>query len=208
MSKQVFNGEVSGQVTGGDIINEAPQTSMTFNGPVGQVINSDIRNVYTTKVKYKFDYAAGVGPEHIDDTQKARLRELVGDIVRLEAATSKRPKKHGAVWSALTAKTKTPSYHRILATDFDRAEHYLQTWLARLRAQPAAQEKDPDWRGSRYRFIHGALREIGRLDDLPGLLAQRYSGRSLKELGKLELETVYRIVTEWKKQARQKGDAV
>lgn len=178
---------------------------MTFNGPVGQVVNGDVHNVYAGKLRFRFDYAGNVGPEHLDDTQKGRLRELVCEIVRLEAATSKRPKKHGAIWSALTAKTKAPSYHRILAADFERAERYLQTWLARLRAQPAAATRDPDWRNSRYRFIHGALREIDRLDDLAGLLEQRYSGRSLKDLGKLELETVYRIVTDWKKQARQKG---
>ncbi|MCK9987419.1 MAG: hypothetical protein AzoDbin1_03891 [Azoarcus sp.] len=208
MSKQVFNGEVSGQVAGGDITNKAPRTSMTFNGPVGQVIHGDVHNVITAKVRYRFDYATGVGPEHLDDLQKGRLRELVNEIVRIEATVSNRPKKHAAIWSALTAKAKVPSYHRIPASKFERAEHYLQTWLARLRAQEPAREKDPNWRGSRYAYIHAALREIGRLDDLPGLLEQRYSGRALKELGKLELETVYRIVAEWKKQARQKGDAM
>lgn len=145
------------------------------------------------------------GPEHINDAQKVRLRELVNEVVELETAIKRTPKRHATVWSALTGKLKVTSYHLIPVSAFEQAEAYLQTWCARLRSAKSAPKKDPDWRNSRYRYIHAAAKEIGRQDDLPQLLANRYSGRSLKDLSDLELEAVYRTVAEWKKQARQKG---
>jgi hypothetical protein len=145
------------------------------------------------------------GPEHINDAQKARLRDLVNDIVALEVAVKRAPKRHGTVWAALTAKFRCTSYHRILATDYEPAEAYLMAWCGRLRHAEAAPKKDADWRNSRYRYIHAVLKDIGRIDELPQLLAERYSGRKLNDLSALELETVYQIVAEWKKQSRRKG---
>lgn len=49
------------------------------------------------------------------------------------------------------------------------------------------------------------MKEIGQQDELPRLLADRYSGRSLKDLSELELEAVYRTVAERKKAARRNG---
>lgn len=206
MTKQVFMKEVSGQVAGRDIVNiERVEGDFRVEGDLHHHGPAIFQVAGIKRVRERYDYAATVGPEHIDDLQKARLRELVNEIVALEVATRKEPKRHGAIWSALTAKLKVPSYHRIKAADFEKAEAWLMTWCARLRSTEAARENAPDWRNSRYAFIHGALREIGRLNDLPGLLAERYSGRRLHELGKLELETVYRVVTEWKKQARHQS---
>ena len=145
------------------------------------------------------------GPEHISDPQKVRLRELVNEVVELETAIKRAPKRHATVWSALTGKLKVTSYHLIPATAFTQAEKYLMTWCGRLRSAKSAPAKDPDWRNSRYRYIYAAAKEIGRQDDLPTLLVDRYSGRSLKDLSDLELEAVYRVIAEWKKQARQKG---
>ncbi|MBS1186695.1 MAG: transcriptional regulator [Burkholderiaceae bacterium] len=145
------------------------------------------------------------GAQHISEAHKFELRELVNEIIRLEATIKKSPKRHAAVWSALTAKLKVTSYHLIPADAFERAKAYLQTWCARLRASKNAPTKDPDWRNSRYSFIHAAAAEIGRNEDIPKLLAERYSGRSLKDLSSLELENVYRIIASWKKQARQNG---
>ena len=145
------------------------------------------------------------GPEHVSEAQKVRLKVLVGDAIELEKAIKRAPKRHATVWSALTGKFKVTSYHLIPAAAFAQAEAYLQTWCARLRSAKSAPKKDPDWRNSRYRYIHAALKEIGQQDDLPKLLADRYSGRSLKDLSELELEAVYRIVAERKKTARRNG---
>lgn len=191
------------QITGGTVhggINVAQNVErIDINGPAHFHVPAIVR------VRERYDYSAGTGPEHIDDAQKARLRELVNEIVALETAVKRAPKRHGTIWAALTAKFKTPSYHRLKAADFERAEAYLMTWCGRLRHAEAAPKKDADWRNSRYRYIHGVLKDIGRIDELPKLLAERYSGRKLDALSALELETVYQIVAEWKKQARRNG---
>ncbi|HJU70361.1 MAG TPA: hypothetical protein VJ603_00790 [Paucimonas sp.] len=206
-AKQDFRGPIEGDVAGQDIINEAPGT-MIHTGPItghNNIIGHQGDIFFQIPVRPKVRVVIQGGPEHLDDAQKARLRELVNEIVTLETAIKRSPKRHGVVWGALTAKFKCTSYHRILGADFERAQAYLRTWCARLRSATSAPANDPDWRNSRYRYIYAVLKEIGRQDELPELMAARYSGRQLKELSKLELETVYRIVADWKKQARQKG---
>ena len=213
-SEQLFEGPIA-QVAGKDINVGSQQntgpvvvnhwgpnyggTQQFINGPAHFHVPAVVR------VRERYDYSAGTGPEHIDDEQKARLRELVNEIVALETAVKRAPKRHGTIWSALTAKFKAPSYHRLKAADFERAEAYLMAWCGRLRHTEAAPKKDANWRNSRYRYIHAVLKDIGRIDELPQLLAERYSGRKLDKLSVLELETVYQIVAEWKKQARRNG---
>lgn len=201
MSKEVNVTAFGGQAAGRDIINIERVERMDFNGPAHIHVPAVVR------VRERYDYAAGTGPEHIDDDQKTRLRELVNEIVALETAVKRAPKRHGTIWAALTTKFKAPSYHRLKSADFERIEAYLMAWCGRLRHAETAPKKDADWRNSRYRYIHGVLKDIGRIDELPKLLAERYSGRKLDTLSALELETVYQIVAEWKKQARR-NDAI
>lgn len=208
--KQEFTGSVEGGVAGRDIVNEAPSTVIHVafganHGGFQGVVNAPLHIHARPEARPRIKVVIQPGPEHISDTKKARLRELVNEVVLLESAIKRTPKRHVTVWSALTSKLKVTSYHLIPSDSFERAEAYLMTWCARLRSAKSAPAKDPDWRNSRYRYIYGALKEIGRQDDLPGLLTERYSGRSLKDLSELELETVYRIVADWKKQARLKG---
>lgn len=207
VAKQEFQAPVEGDVAGRDIINEAPSTSIkisTISG--GQNIIGHTGDIHLQMpARPRIKVVIQPGPEHISEAQKVRLRELVNDVVELETAIKRTPKRHATVWSALTGKLKVTSYHLIPATAFSQAEGYLQSWCARLRSAKSAPKKDPNWRNSRYRYIHAAAKEIGRQDDLPKLLAERYSGRSLKELSDLELEAVYRSIASWKRQARQHG---
>lgn len=205
--KQEFQAAVEGDVAGRDIINEAPRTSIqigAING--GQNIIGQTGDIHLqVQARPRIKVVIQPGPEHITDAQKVRLRDLVNEVVELETAIKRTPKRHATVWSALTGKLKVTSYHLIPAAAFVQAEAYLQTWCARLRSAKSAPKKDPDWRNSRYRYIHAAMKEIGQQDELPRLLADRYSGRSLKDLSELELEAVYRTVAERKKAARRKG---
>ncbi len=205
--KQEFQAAVEGDVAGRDIINEAPRTSIqigAING--GQNIIGQTGDIHLqVQARPRIKVVIQPGPEHITDAQKVRLRDLVNEVVELETAIKRTPKRHATVWSALTGKLKVTSYHLIPASAFAQAEAYLQTWCARLRSAKSAPKKDPDWRNSRYRYIHAAMKEIGQQDELPRLLADRYSGRSLKDLSELELEAVYRAVAERKKAARRNG---
>jgi hypothetical protein len=208
LSKVKVAATTSGQAAGRDI-NQKEQADITINtgsisgsnNIIGFHGNIQIQSQARPRIKVIIQ----PGPEHLPDAQKARLRELVNEVVDLETAIKRKPKRHATIWSALTGKLKVTSYHLIPADSFGLAEAYLKTWCARLRSAKSASKKDPDWRNSRYRYIHAALKEIERHDDLPGLLVDRYSGRSLKDLSSLELEAVYRIIAEWKKQARRKG---
>lgn len=206
-AKQMFQAAVEGGVAGRDITNEAPHASIqigTISG--GQNIIAPTGDIHLKMpARPRITVVIQPGPEHITDAQKVRLRHLVNEVVELETAIKRTPKRHATVWSALTGKLKVTSYHLIPAHAFAQAEAYLQTWRARLRHAESAPKKDADWRNSRYRYIHGVLKEIGQIDALPQLLADRYSGRKLNDLSTLELEMVYRIVSEWKKQARRQG---
>lgn len=205
--KQEFQAEIGGDVSGRDIINEAPRTSIqigAING--GQNIIGQTGDIHLqVQARPRIKVVIQPGPEHVTEAQKVRLRDLVNEVVELETTIKRMPKRHATVWSALTGKLKVTSYHLIPAAAFNQAETYLQTWCGRLRSAKSAPKKDPDWRNSRYRYIHAALKEIGQQDELPQLLADRYSGRSLKDLSELELESVYRAVAERKKAARRKG---
>lgn len=205
--KQEFQAAVEGDIAGRDIINEAARTSIQIGAIYGgQNIIGQTGDIHLQmSARPRIKVVIQPGPEHLSEAQKVRLKELVGDVVELEKTIKRAPKRHATVWSALTGKFKVTSYHLIPATAFAQAEAYLQTWCARLRSAKSAPKKDPDWRNSRYRYIHAVLKEIGQQDELPKLLVNRYSGRSLKDLSELELEAVYRIVAERKKAARQKG---
>ena len=206
-AKQEFQAAIEGDVAGRDIVSEAPRTNIhiaAING--GQNIIGQTGDIHLQMpARPRIKVVIQPGPEHVSEAQKVRLKVLVGDAIELEKAIKRAPKRHATVWSALTGKFKVTSYHLIPAAAFAQAEAYLQTWCARLRSAKSAPKKDPDWRNSRYRYIHAALKEIGQQDELPQLLADRYSGRSLKDLSELELEAVYRVVAERKKAARRKG---
>lgn len=207
---QRFKGAVESEIAGRDVVHQEStataaciQIGMIRGGQNLIGHQGDVHLQVSARPRIKV--VIQPGPEHISDGQKVRLRDLVNEIVELERAIKRAPKGHGAVWAALQGKLRVTSYHLIPAAVYDRAERYLMSWCARLRSSKSAPAKDPDWRNSRYRYIHAASKQVGRQDELPGLLAERYSGRSLKDLSALELETVYRIVAEWKKQARTKG---
>lgn len=205
---QEFNGAVNGGVAGRDIVNEAPKGPVIQIGEIkggNNIIGQSGDIILQMAARPKIKVVIQPGPEHITDEQKARLRELVNEVVQLETSIKRIPKRHNVVWGALTASLKCTSYHLIPSSKYLAAEKFLMTWCARLRRTEEAARKDPDWRNSRYRYIYGAAKEIGRDGEIPQLLVDRYSGRSLKELSDLELEAVYRIVAQWKKQARQHG---
>lgn len=205
---QEFNGAVNGGVAGRDIVNEASKGPQIQIGEIkggNNIIGQSGDIIFQMAARPKIKVVIQPGPEHIRDEQKARLRELVNEVVQLETAIKRIPKRHNVVWGALTASLKCTSYHLIPSSKYPAAEKFLMTWCARLRSAKSAPAKDPDWRNSRYRYIHAALKEIGQQEELPKLLANRYSGRSLKDLSELELEAVYRCVAEMKKAARRKG---
>lgn len=172
------NGDFNGQVAGGDIINihHAPHQPAP-----------------------KLNVVIQPGPEHIADEQRAKLKALVDDIVKLESIARRAPKPHSAIWSALNKRLKTTSYHLIKAADYDKAEKFLREWIGRLSSTKTAAKKDPDWRKRKYSFIFTNVKQLAASERLTLHLRERYQVVSVKELDDTQLAALYHAVSDWKR---------
>lgn len=141
------------------------------------------------------------GPEHIGDTQRAALKALVDDVVKLEAVARRAPKGHASVWGALNKRMKASSYHLIMASDYPRAEKFLREWIGRLSSTKSAVKKDPEWRKRKYAYIFTNVKMLGRQQALNQLLQERYSAESVKDIADEQLAAVYQVVAGWKRTA-------
>jgi len=168
------------------------------------VLNGDL--VYQAPAAPRIKVVVQPGPQHISETQRARLKGLVDDIVKAEALR-RHPKTHAAVWKALNAKVKTPSYHLIRAEDYARAETFLRQWIGRLSAMKSAPKKLPDWRKRKYAYIHTSVKQMGAAARLEALLADRYGVESLKNLSDTDLAAAYQVVAGWKRVERAQPGA-
>lgn len=173
-----IDGDFNGQMAGGDIINihQAPATP----APKLKVIIQP-------------------GPEHIGDEDRAKLKALVDDIVKLESIARRAPKPHAAVWSALNKKLKTTSYHLIKTADCGKAEKFLREWIGRLSSTKAAVKNDPNWRKRKYSFIFTNVKQLAAGDRLTTHLRDRYSVGSVKDLDDTQLAALYHAVSDWKR---------
>ena len=147
----------------------------------------------------KFNVVIQPGPEHIGDEQRAKLKALVDDIVKLEVIARRAPKPHSAIWSALNKKLKTTSYHLIKAADYDKAQKLLREWIGRLSSTKSAEKKDPDWRKRKYSFIFANIKKLEAGERLKQHLRERYSVGSVKDLDDTQLSALYHTVSDWKR---------
>lgn len=173
-----ISGNVTGQVAGGDIINihHAPHQPAP-----------------------KLTVVIQPGPEHISDEQRARLKAIVDDVVKLESIARRTPKPHSAVWSALNKRLKTTSYHLIKAADFDKAEKFLREWIGRLSSTKTAAKKDPNWRKRKYSFIFTNVKQLAAGERLATHLRERYNAESVKDIDDTQLAALYHTVSDWKR---------
>lgn len=147
------------------------------------------------------------GPDCIGDAEKAKLKELVAEVVRLESLIKRTPRSFGSVWAAVNAKVKASSYHLIQQANYPKAEKFLREWIGRLSSAKSAPTKDPNWRNRKYTYIFTNVRQLGAMEILRQRLEQRFGSGSLKDLPDDDLEAVYRLVAEWKKVGHAPGQA-
>ena len=185
-----IQGDVTGQVAGGDIHNHGPVVFQT-------------NSAHVTRIKIVMQ----PGPEHINDKKKAELKSLVTEVVRLEGLLKREPKGFAAVWNALDKKCHVSSYHLILNTDFAKAEKYLREWIGRLSSAKSAHTKDPGWRNRKFSYIFTNVKQIAADAALRSHLLARYGDESLKGLSDTDLEAVYHLVAGWKKVGHAPGQA-
>lgn len=172
-----------------------------IDGNDNQVALGDIINIHHAphQPAPKLKVIIQPGPEHIGDEQRARLKAIVDDIVKLESIARRAPKPHAAVWSAINKRLKTTSYHLIKAADYDKAEKFLREWIGRLSSTKTAVKKDPNWRKRKYSFIFTNVKQLAAAERLTTHLRERYSVESVKDLDDTQLAALYHAVSDWKR---------
>lgn len=162
----------------------------------GNVVNN-IWNPTPEKRVIKVQTGVGV----ITSEQKAILKELVDEIVKIEGLVRKKPRRHPSVWSALNRRMKVTSYHEIPEGKFDAAHKSLLIEKARLNNTISAQKKSPTWRLDRYRAINARAKEFVDGESRYRTYAElKFGTSSLKELDDDQLNEVYHYVMSWKKE--------
>lgn len=136
----------------------------------------------------------------IDELQKITLKELVDDIVALEAQLKRTPRKHAAVWAALNRRMRVTSYHQIPMEQFAAARKILDGWRGRLLSAKSAPTKLGDeHRKRRIRAIQTRSRQVPNGNELRlAYLKQTFGVASLTALDDDQLEQAYRHVMGWK----------
>lgn len=220
MTDQTFKGDVSGQVAGRDIINtnkskisiKEPKNVIHVNfspNNDGQLFIANepihIHNHHPAPVKVKVVVQPGDGC--IDEPQKAQLKMLVTEVVRLEGLLKRTPKTFASVWVAVNAKCKASSYHLITQENYPRAEKFLREWIGRLSSTKSAPAKDGNWRNRKYSYIFTNIRKLDADVALRQHLQTRFGNDSLKGLSDDDLMSIYSLVAGWKKAGHAPGQA-
>ncbi|MER2490676.1 ORF6C domain-containing protein [Catenovulum sediminis] len=137
------------------------------------------------------------GEQHISNAQAYEIKELVRQIVVLEALVKEKPRGYAAVWGSFKRKFKCTKYQLLTQDQFDPAISYLRQTIGRLSSSANAKQS-PDWRKRKYSFIHTNVKKLGLQEEKDDYLAINFGAASLKELNDDELQQVYAWVAKKK----------
>lgn len=185
---------------------EKASSSIAVNGDRNIIGNGNIV-VTTEKVVNNVVAEVKPGEDHITDSQAGILHELVYSIVGLEKILKKRPRTHQAVWLFLNRKMGVPRYRLIPYDKFEEAENFLRKEIGRLNSMRSAHTKNPDWRNSRYRFIHVNCKKHDLYGRMREYLLNNHGVESIKALTDDKLELTYQAVASWKRKAASESAA-
>jgi len=211
MSKEI-KAESDGQAAGRDIVRkERNVVHVNFGGNNhGQtfIANEPIHiHMAPAAPKPKIKVIIDPGPDCIDDGQKAQLKTLVSEVVRLEGLIRRTPRSFASVWVAVNAKAKASSYHLITQATYPKAEKFLREWIGRLSSAKSAPKKDGDWRKRKYSYIFTNAKKLNADALLRARLLQRFGSESMKDLSDDNLDAVYQLVAGWKRAGHAPGQA-
>lgn len=180
-----------------------PNTSVASVLGTGNVVgdgNSVVNHIVVNPPAQITKVVVKPGDGAIDEAQKVTLKELVDDIVALEAQLKRTPRKHAAVWGALNRKMRVTSYHQIPVEKFAAARKTLDEWRGRLLSAKSAPAKlGDDHRKRRITAIQTRTRQFPNGTTLRlAYLQQHFGVTSLTALDEAQLEQVYRHVFGWK----------
>lgn len=157
-------------------------------------------NVYNNPpvIKRKTQYAPQ--PGDISGEQANQLKDLVNKAVEYEAQVKRKPKKHGAIWSALNKEMGVTYYREIKACQFEKAKQYVAHWGARLK-RGLKRADEEEYRKERQKAIFAAARnQLGWTKErLDAYILAKYGKDSIRYLAVNELEQLYNIIMSLKK---------
>lgn len=173
------------------------QSSVEINGD-SNIVGDNNTILNTNKVIHNIKAEVTPGDEHITDKQAGTLLALVHDIVDLEKILKKRPRTHQAVWLFLNRKIGVPRYRLIPYDKFPEAEKILRKEIGRLNSMRSAPTKNPDWRNSKYRFIHANCKKYNLYERMREYILKNHGVESTKDLTDDQLELTYQAVASWR----------
>lgn len=178
----------------------AAGTTVTVTGD-GNIVGDGNVVVHTTKLTQRTKAEPKPGTEHIDEDQVFRIKQLVDEIVRLEATLKRDPATFQAVYKALNNRCRVGAMRMIPRASFPVAENFLRQWIGRLSNARSAPKKDSDWRRRRIAYIKTNERKLGLELDVRRYLTEKFEVTSLTELDDAQLQQVYQFVSGLKRRS-------
>ncbi|MDD3326492.1 MAG: hypothetical protein PHW25_05330 [Zoogloea sp.] len=184
----------------------AKVTQLTVNGQVtGQVIGGDVHNHINEKKVVRKTVVRG--PEFISPSGARKIKSRIDTLVKMDIAAGEpeedKSKLYAKWWGILDSHFNVASYLEIRADQEQQALDWLQT--LKVLKRPSIRRADNEmWRNDHYKGIWARARKAGKSKaDVYEVVLERYGKRvaSLKNLGERDLKALYTyIMNTWKEQ--------
>lgn len=161
----------------------------------GNIVAGRDVHIKTERIIHRPRIVVTPGDGVVDAGQKARLKELIGRWVALDAVVSRiGPISWASAWSALNRKMRVNSYHELPTEKFLVACKFIEQNIARLNRTPTARKRSPTWRMSRVRAIQARCTQMGIQEWRHRFMVERFGKASMTDLDNGELEVLYNAV--------------
>lgn len=135
------------------------------------------------------------GPQHISEEQKAQLKALCDEWVKLHTTLKKKPLTYAIAWSRINKAAGTTSYSLILKERFADAVALVQREMAILRGMRSAPRKDGAWRAKQIGAIKARCKnQLGDPDFYKAYIKKSFQAGSLADLATKELQKTYAYI--------------
>lgn len=183
-----------GQAAAGNIVNtqNSGAVGIIGDGATGNVIIQMHVNANRPR-KHVVDPIIPEGS--INETQAARLKELIGEWVTTHNQIKQRALTHQSAWLKLNGRIKVATYRATPASKFPEQEAWLLKQAAILRSMASAPSKDDTWRADKIKAIKTrATRNLGNGDIYKPYIKKNFGVESLTELAHDELQKTYTYI--------------
>lgn len=174
----------------------AKVTQITVNGQVtGQVIGGDV-NHYTVAKPPRPKVVVTPGDGVVTDEQKAKINEKRLEWIALHNNVNPQNLLTDAsAWVKINARAGVTSYHFIPLERFDDVIAFIQRQMAMLRSKASAPGRDDTWRTKRIAAIKVRCKnQLGDPDAYKPYIKKNFRASSLADLATDELRRTYNYI--------------